>query len=714
MHTCIAPHEAAVTCTKYDLTYELLWIGYIDGRVSSFSVDQHSDMRVYSSFKLTSSVIDIVPTVTGIVVVCANSVSIHTVGGLQQCSYKVDEVYDSKPLTASGAAAIEAAETRNVTFRCACGLDSALVGNVYTLNSMNRSRLLIGCSTSCVLVIEADFGNMTIRPIAQYDVAGLPPMSISTEISAGAAPSDDALSTPSTVTPAVLTHLSVSITCVLNNFTTCVVAASNGKVYVLDGKLLLKIVANTNLHTMRARSKPKTGTSAGRAVAVAVQYAPVLFGQGVITSSLQCYDKGGYITHLALDKSDNKTLFYCGLVSTGSGAGWKGVNEGYKYTADPLVHILDIRNNLRQMLPMTMPLASPTLIACGMIGMDRGDGVMAYTSSRLLSAAATGAVQLARVFNSTPDPMTASSIYVPLTMRLTNSYSEPKGVHATAIAVAGSGQYFVLGCNNGSVFQYYLPPTAYDESMAHPPLTVIRCDEGVETSRCEHPVTHTTMHHNAASLTNWPLDNFTYDNSDIELKNPYSTAILGSVASYTLPHVRSPADYTLAMSSRAYSQGESVMRREQLEEECIMTGREMAPHEADLLEFPLSSFLSTPHVALQTFKATHLVRREINMEILRATQQRDFIGYGHNPGYAIRNSLLQMQQLATQRGMKTSRAPHKPSATAGKDGMVGPFLPYQILDPRFTPLEVSAVRLFIFAMQYAVPVVPCDHDCVCL
>jgi len=237
----------------------------------------------------------------------------YVIGGLQQCSYKVNQLYDSTQLVGSLAASVPEAP---VTFRCACGLDQALVGNVYTSNSAHRSRVLIGCSTSCVLMVEADADRMTIRSIAQYDVVGLPPLSPKGISPPGGAAVAGATVTGSQGNTPVTSSTAVSITFVLNNFSTLLVAASNGKLYVLDGKILVKVAANTNHHV--------------RAGAREIPHAPVISGQGVTTSSLQCYDKGGYITHLSLDRADNKTLFYCGLVSTGSNVGWKGVNEGFK------------------------------------------------------------------------------------------------------------------------------------------------------------------------------------------------------------------------------------------------------------------------------------------------------------------------------------------------------------------------------------------------
>lgn len=349
------------------------------------------------------------------------------------------------------------------------------------------------------------------------------------------------------------------------------------------------------------------------------------------------------------------------------------------------MHILDIRSNLRQLLPMAMPLASPTLIATGLVGADRGDGVVEYRSTMLLSAAATGAMQVAPVYSSVPDQMAASSLYVPLSMRVTNSYTEPKGVHVTSLAVSGSGQYFVIGCNNGSIFQYCHPPAEYQTTA----MQVVRYEEGVEPVRCEHPTARIAMHHNAAGLSGWPQDNIVYDCADAEMKRHYNSALLGSVATFTLPYVSSPADFARALASRSYSQGESVMRREQLEEDCVMTGQELHPTATDLLEYPLSSFLSTPHVAQLPVGVSHLARKDIRSEIMRATQQRDFIGYGTNPGYRVRNSLVQMQLLASSRGLKKARAPNRAVTTAGADGLIGPFLPYETPDPRLTPLEVG-------------------------
>ena len=287
MHNCTCFHEYAVQLMMYDSFRELLWCGYQDGRVNSFSTNE-SGLIVYSSFKLNSQIVGIVPVQKGIICITLDEVCYYGVGGNKRSTMQIKDL-----LT------IPEGDNIGTSFSSASLVSDSLLGNLFTSNNINTCRIMIGMNISTILLLEINHESYEMKSVVQYSLS---------EASVIQAPNVD-----------ITNKLNISInnftiTDIISNHHHLYISGSNGKFYILDGKILLKVVS-----TMNHRLKHTT-----------LNYIPNFSGNGVIIQSFPCYDKGGYITHLALDRLDCKTMYYCGVITVTNGNGFKGIVEGMK------------------------------------------------------------------------------------------------------------------------------------------------------------------------------------------------------------------------------------------------------------------------------------------------------------------------------------------------------------------------------------------------
>ena len=318
-----------------------------------------------------------------------------------------------------------------------------------------------------------------------------------------------------------------------------------------------------------------------------------------------------------------------------------------------MIHVLDIRNTIRPLMPLTLPLSSPSLVAT-----SRMENKDAYNSSFLVTVSSNGNMQLSNIYNSVPDMVTAVSLFAPIAFPSTYT----QGVYTTSLCISPSGDYISVGCSNGNIIQYC------NSAVGNPIVSGISHDKpnvGME------PPPAILLHHNA-----YPLG---YPSTILpEATHP---ELLNSVITYTLPNI---------------STLESVVQIQHIIQQIRLANAQEYLHTHNqshtLTEYPLSSFHSTPGVFSTPFIGHHHLKKELHPELVKGCLQRDFIGYGHNPGYLQRNTLLQMYYEAIVRGRNGANGGNKHRDGInymGDMSLVGPYLPYQVNDPRYTIIEVS-------------------------
>ena len=279
LHNCTCFHESAVSVIVYDNYRELLWSGFQDGRVSSFSVTQDNGLTVYSSFKLNFQIITLIPLPNGILCITFDDICYYSIGGIRMSILHIKDIIP-----------VQDGDIKSVcVFSSACVVSDALLGNLFTSNNITTNRIVLGTSHSYIILLEANHETYEIKPIVQYSLIDL-------------IPANNKELTSFTITDVISNHIHLYI------------SGSNGKFYVLDGKILLK-VASTLSHRLKH---------------TVLKYIPNFSGNGVILQVLQCYDKGGYITHLGFDQIDSKTMYYCGVITVTNGNGFKGIVDGVK------------------------------------------------------------------------------------------------------------------------------------------------------------------------------------------------------------------------------------------------------------------------------------------------------------------------------------------------------------------------------------------------
>lgn len=344
LHSCSRLHEAAICCMEYDLKYELLWCGYNDGRVTSYRIDQYQSVALYSSFKLPASVVAIVP-LHNSTVVCVSEVSVHIYkyGGMQKSYRKLQDMYnlvteyDLLVSSSTGSQPQNKSVSDNTnnsatypTIKSVSVLSDKLSGDsLYTLANKNNMKLALGTSCTSILVVEilsvptsnsnSNFNHSNgelIKPLVQYDIE---PNSMGTTTCSNinrnttkCKPSSACTSIPlSVTTPTWITAIASSSSHIL-------VATSSGKLYMLDGRMLLKTAHSAASKSMKKRWKKPCALYRNSLNTNANQQPDSLVNQcnnsALVTNTVSCYEKGGYITRLSIDPVDTRTLFYCGLV----------------------------------------------------------------------------------------------------------------------------------------------------------------------------------------------------------------------------------------------------------------------------------------------------------------------------------------------------------------------------------------------------------------
>ena len=399
---------------------------------------------------------------------------------------------------------------------------------------------------------------------------------------------------------------------------------------------------------------------------------------------------------------------------------------------------MDLRNGMRQLMPVTLPLASPCLVSSTLWPLDRGDGQLSSVGM-LMSISTAGAIQCSVLNNGVPDTIHATSLYAPL-----NSLSEDTApfalgmgsktaVRVTSVCLSPSSHFLSVGCSNGYVIQYCnnAPLASGWADTLQVSAQIQDSEHGQYTppKTPSYPQLRMPHHHNAAGLSSGdssdnaivyslkaphsnpsvpPSYNPNYPGAtpevsyyDHEMEQYYDTSLLECMYAYTLPTVKEVSQDVVQVLHEDMGQRQwciaqnNYIHNAHCEEKQAQSASETPDPASDplyLSEFPLSSFTSTPSVTA-TFSASHMVRREVAREVLQQASLREFIDYARNPGYTQSNSLIQMQELAVARGRRKFGKDQSGVGNNTTSVLVGPHLPYQLLDPRFLPNEV---RTYLF------------------
>jgi WD40 repeat protein len=136
----------SVTSLKYDEYLELLWVGYENGRISSYSPLTGNE-QCYSSFcGHKSSVLDMISLPSCIVSVSESAVSVHSSGGIQQHKFAIIEQNEESYQ-----------HTCAVSFQPSGGL----------VHSQSYSNVFVGNSHDYAYVYDL---NNTTSPINKYNI----------------------------------------------------------------------------------------------------------------------------------------------------------------------------------------------------------------------------------------------------------------------------------------------------------------------------------------------------------------------------------------------------------------------------------------------------------------------------------------------------------------------------------------------------------------
>lgn len=408
---------------------------------------------------------------------------------------------------------------------------------------------------------------------------------------------------------------------------------------------------------------------------------------------------------------------------------------------------MDLRNGMRQLMPVTLPLASPCVVSSSVCPVDRGDGQLVSTGM-LLSISTAGAIQCSPLNGGVPDTVNATSLFAPLNSLVQENAPFALGskavVRVTSVCMSSSSHFMSVGCSNGYVIQYSNnAPLVYGWAEA---LQVVTHDQAdpVSPQIPSFPTLKIPHHHNAAGLSKGDA----VDNAIIyAIKSPHSNPsvppsynpnspdagvvpevsyydpeneayydpnVLESMYAYTLPTVREFSEDVANIFYEDLGQRHWCIAQNNFTHHasCEESNKNNKNRPSDskakaklnpplfLSEFPLSSFASTPFV-ISMYDASHMMRREVAKELLQQSCLREFIGYARNPGYPYCNSLIQIQELAMARcrwkfGKDFAAGGHKQNVNPNAVPLVGPHLPYQLLDSRLLPDEVYTVYIYMY------------------
>jgi WD40 repeat protein len=159
----LAYNNRAVTSVEYDSNVELLWAGYDDGRVSSFSmkfdssVEELEQPQRHSSFMACEeSVLQLIPLQSCILSVSQSSIQMHSVGGLSL----------GKFCSCPSGLNDEGVET---PFLLTCAVAFRPPGGLVTAESVGPTHLLAGTSSNFVYIYDINMPGGS--PLLEYDVS---------------------------------------------------------------------------------------------------------------------------------------------------------------------------------------------------------------------------------------------------------------------------------------------------------------------------------------------------------------------------------------------------------------------------------------------------------------------------------------------------------------------------------------------------------------